>query len=166
MYLPIQLACPLLRLHLPLSSLVMMHSASKRETSLTCVSAFTGLNCRLASLQPACLLARSLLLAGLHTHLFGCICRYSSLALSLLLHLPLSSLLMMHSAKENRHLRGLCFSFRRLELSACQPHPSCQPSGCLPAYLLTCLLAVSANTDCVHIIYYHSLLIFDFTVSW
>jgi hypothetical protein len=102
----------------------------------------------------------------LRTHLFGCICRYSLLVLYLRLHLPLSSLVMMHSAKENRHLRGLCFSFRRLELSACQPYHSCQPSGCLPAYLLTCLLAVSANTDCVHIIYYHSLLIFDFTASW
>ena len=109
LYLSIQLTCTLCAIRHAVE-FTRDDAFSKRETSLTCVSAFTGLNCRLASLQPACLLARSLLLAGLHTHLFGCICRYSSLALSLMLHLPLSALVMMHSAKENRHLRGLCFS--------------------------------------------------------
>ena len=132
------------------------------------------MKCRLASPQPACSLACSLaincLFGCLRTHLFSCICRYSLLVLYLLLYLPLSSLVMMHSAKENHHLRGLCFSFHRLELSACHPHSGCQSSGCLPdclpACLLACLLVVSANTACVHIIYYHSLLTFDFTASW
>jgi len=83
---------------------------SKRESSLegACVLAFTGMKCRLTSLQPAFLLACSLaincLFGCLRTHLFGCICRYSLLVLYLLLHLPLSSLVMMHSAKEKHHL--------------------------------------------------------------
>jgi hypothetical protein len=59
LYLPIQLACTLFTAT-PALEFTRDDAFSKRETSLTCVSAFTGLNCRLASLQPACLLARSL----------------------------------------------------------------------------------------------------------
>ena len=102
------------------------------------------MKCRLASLQPACLLARSLaincLFGCLRTHLFGCICPYSLLVLYVLSHSPLSSPVMMHSAKEKHHLRGLCFSFHGLELSACQPS-ACLLACLLARYKLLCLLA-------------------------